>query len=89
MTVTAAGTGGAVEGTYQYGYDAVGRDTSLTYPDGHVRVQQYDHLGRLTSRCYNYGTSSLNRCYTAAYDAVGNPTTLTDPKGATRSATTR
>ncbi|MES1178300.1 MAG: hypothetical protein ABUL62_28520, partial [Myxococcales bacterium] len=65
--------------TAQYGYDAVGRNTSLVYPDGHQRTQVFDALGRLTSRCYDYNDGSPSHCYTAQYDAVGNPKVLTDP----------
>jgi len=70
-------------GTYRYRYDAVGRNTRLEFPDGHVRVQVYDDLGRITSRCYEYPADpALTRCYGAAYDPVGNPLRLSDPEGA-------
>jgi YD repeat-containing protein len=69
----------AGEGTYRYGYDEVGRPTSLTYPDGHQRIQRYDDLGRLVSRCYVY--AGAERCYTATFDAVGNPVRMADPDG--------
>jgi RHS repeat-associated protein len=69
------------EGTYAYGYDVMGRPSSLTYPDGHTRSQAYDDLGRITSRCYGY-SGPTTRCYTASYDAVGNPVTMSDPDGA-------
>lgn len=70
------------DGTYQYSYDGVGRNTRLTFPDGHTRVQVFDDLGRITSRCYEYTDPSLNRCYGAQYDSVGNPVRLSDPEGA-------
>ncbi|MCA9591294.1 MAG: RHS repeat protein, partial [Myxococcales bacterium] len=70
------------EGTYAYAYDELGRNTRLTYPDGHARVQTYDDLGRITSRCYDYSALGADtRCYTAAYDPVGNPVRMTDPEG--------
>lgn len=73
----------AGEGTYTYAYDEVGRNTRIEFPDGHVRHQVYDDLGRVTSRCYEYpADASLNRCYGAQYDAVGNPLRLSDPEGA-------
>ena len=77
------GFDGETEGTYVYGYDEVGRNTSLTFPDGHVRAQSYDALGHLVERCYQYpSTSGLPpRCYGASYDAVGNVTELRDPEG--------
>jgi RHS repeat-associated protein len=67
-------------GTYRYEYDALGRNTKLTYPDGHLRIQQYDAEGRSASRCYQQPDLS-QRCYGAIYDSVGNPVTLTDPEG--------
>jgi RHS repeat-associated protein len=67
-------------GTYQYEYDVAGRNTKLTYPDLHVRLQQYDPEGRISSRCYQQPDLSQH-CYTAVYDAVGNPVTMTDPEG--------
>jgi RHS repeat-associated protein len=57
----------------------MGRSAHVVYPDGHVRVQQYEHQGRIKSRCYQYGSQSY--CYTASYDGAGNPVTLTDPYG--------
>jgi RHS repeat-associated protein len=71
----------AGEGTYTYGYDKLGRSASIGYPDGHMRHQVFDELGRITSRCYEYPSdNSLKRCYGAEYDAVGNPTRLTSPE---------
>ncbi len=66
-------------------YDTAGRSLDLTYPDGHVREQHYDSEGRLTSRCYIYGSTS--HCYTAAYDAAGNPTATSDPYGGSETYT--
>jgi YD repeat-containing protein len=72
----------ANEGAYSYGYDKVGRSATIIFPDGHVRRQAFDELGRITSRCYEYpADSTLNRCYGAQYDAVGNPTLITSPEG--------
>ncbi len=68
------------EGTYTFGYDVMGRNDFLEYPDGHVRRQRFDELGRLTSRCYEYPPTAP-RCYTASYDAIGNPVRMTDPDG--------
>jgi YD repeat-containing protein len=60
-------SGGATAslGPFTYDYDAVGRNTLLTYPDGHKRVQTWDAVGRLTSRCYEYPGVAPTRCYTA------------------------
>jgi YD repeat-containing protein len=67
-------------GTFVYQYDSLGRNTTLEFPDGHRRVQQWDELGRLTSRCYEYPAVAPTRCYTAQYDPIGNPTLLDDPE---------
>jgi YD repeat-containing protein len=32
-------------GTYTYAYDVLGRNSELTYPDGHTRTQAYDAQG--------------------------------------------
>ena len=69
------------EGTYSFTYDSLERNETLTYPDGHQRVQMYDNEGRLVSRCYEYTGGLESRCYTASYDPVGNPVTMTDPEG--------
>lgn len=72
---------GTTTETYQYGYDEVGRNTSLTFPDGHVRTQTFDELGRIIQRCYVYPDqpSITDRCYRASYDPVGNVLSLSDP----------
>jgi YD repeat-containing protein len=69
------------DGTFRYSYDALGRNTRLSFPDAHARVQLFDDLGRITSRCYQYADPSLTRCYGAEYDPVGNPLVLIDPEG--------
>ena len=57
-----------------------GSPSTLDFPDGHRRVQQWDELGRLTSRCYEHPGVAPTRCYTAQYDEVGNPIVLDDPE---------
>jgi RHS repeat-associated protein len=69
------------DGTYRYAYDELGRSKRLEFPDGDARVQIYDEVGRIISRCYEYADPSLSRCYGAQYDPVGNPVRLTDPEG--------
>lgn len=71
----------AFDGVYRYFYDEVGRNTRLELPDGHARVQVFDDLGRIVSRCYRYANPADDRCYGAQYDPVGNPTRLSDPEG--------
>jgi RHS repeat-associated protein len=75
-------TQSTAEGLYAYGYDGLGRSATITFPDGHIRRQVFDALGRITSRCYEYPSDNkLNRCYGAQYDAVGNPVRITSPEG--------
>src|SRR5262249_16462148 len=72
----------AGEGTYTYEYDALGRNTRLTYPDGHVRTEDFYDTGRIRSRCYLYpNTAFADRCYGAVYDRSGAITRLSDPEG--------
>jgi RHS repeat-associated protein len=71
----------AFEGTYAFTYDEMGRNKRIDYPDGHARVQEFDELGRIKSRCYTYGGASEDHCYSADYDPVGNPVRLVDPDG--------
>jgi len=70
---------------WTFTYDTDGRSFDVTYPDGHVREQLYDSEGRVTSRCYKYGSQSY--CYTASYDAVGNPVSTDDPYGGSETYT--
>jgi len=58
----------------EYDYDAMGRVTSVTYPDGRVVTQGYDTTGRLTSMP-GYLSGSI------AYDAVGRPASWTMANG--------
>jgi len=50
------------EGTYLFTYDVLERNETLTYPDGHQRVQMYDDEGRIVSRCYEYTGGIGSRC---------------------------
>jgi YD repeat-containing protein len=76
--------GGATE-SWTFTYDTDGRSLDVTYPDGHERQQLYDSEGRITSRCYAYGSQSY--CYTASYDGVGNPVSTADPYGGSETYT--
>ncbi len=59
----------------------LGRQARRRRAGGGASKQQYDNEGHITSRCYQYTNTALDRCYTAAFDPAGNPTTMTDPAG--------
>lgn len=58
----------APEGTYALEYDAAGRRTRLTYPNGVVANYNYDSAGQLTRLNYS---GQFARTYTYGYDAEG------------------
>ena len=62
--------------TVSYEYDAVGNQTSLTYPDETVVNKTYDELGQLTKV-----VDAEKESYTYTYDDAGNVTKLTYPNG--------
>jgi|GEM_PF-3369385 len=82
-----------LNGTWQYGYDALGQLTRVKHPDGHVVEYQYDPAGNRTVVTDNgtstaYTTNNMNQ-YTQVggasytYDADGNMTSKTDATGTT------
>jgi len=72
-----------------YGYNSVGRLTSVTDPQGHVDTTSYDAAGNITKTIQNYvapGTYSAsfpdrNIVTTMIYDAAGRLTSSTDTLG--------
>lgn len=68
--------------TVLYGYDALGRNTSITYPNGKVLVNAFDSLGRLTNQ-----TDWASRQTTYTYDAADRLTGRTYPNGVVQTNT--
>ncbi len=60
----------------KYTYDAVGNQTSLTYPDGGIAARTYDAIGELLTV-----TDPEEGLYNYEYDDAGNVTRLTYPNG--------
>ncbi|WP_328296185.1 IPT/TIG domain-containing protein [Kineococcus sp. NBC_00420] len=60
----------------KYGYDAIGRTTSLTYPNGQAITRDYDNGGRVAAI-----TDWAKRRTTFTYDADGDLTATTYPNG--------
>lgn len=75
----AAGAFGDAVGV-TYAYDAAGRRTSMTGPDG-TTTWAYDPLGRLSA------TSAGARTVASGYDAAGRRTSLTYPDATTATST--
>ena len=68
----------------EYGYDALSRVTSLTYPGGKVLSQEFDNRSRLVRQTTpaNWGSHTL----TYSWDQQGRLTGQTYPNGITRAA---
>jgi len=62
-------------GSFGFGYDALGRRTSLTRPNGVNTSYSYDSLSRLLGVLHNGGALPGSASYT--YDAAGNRLTKT------------
>jgi RHS repeat-associated protein len=67
-------------GTTEYHYDAAGRFTGITYPDGGSVTYAHDLLGRVTAITVKAGPSAAEWTTTYEYDAVGNLVRITDPR---------
>ena len=69
-----AGTGQKPATNYQY--DAFGRVTLTTYPNGNTQATSYDRAGRVVT-----STDGLGFSTSYSYDGRGNVLTTTDPLG--------
>ncbi len=82
LTSRTSNSGGlALTTTYQY--DAFGRATLITDPNGVVRQTVYDQAGRTIQTIVDPGGAGhLNLVTAYTYDANGNVLSMTDPTGA-------
>jgi RHS repeat-associated protein len=75
-----------VLGTNSYGYDAAGRRTSFTYPNGGLTINyDYDVTDNITAIRENGATSGIGVLATYAYDNLGRRTSITRGNGAVTS----
>ena len=78
-------------GTWQYAYDAAGRVTAITYPDGEIITQTYNARGLLAQVANPSDTPDtgprVSYLAAAAYNALGRPTSLTYGNGTTTAYT--
>ncbi|HEX7115417.1 MAG TPA: RHS repeat-associated core domain-containing protein [Steroidobacter sp.] len=75
----------SVLGTVSYLYDAAGRRTRITWPDGFYIVNDYNVAGDLTAIRENGATSGVGVLASYTYDGLGRPTSLTRGNGAVTS----
>ncbi|MGB8651593.1 MAG: RHS repeat-associated core domain-containing protein [Mycobacteriales bacterium] len=76
--ITAAGYTGAT--SYTASYDAAGRASTITLPNGDVASSTFDNAGEQTKLAYTgqgLGTSGLT--FTATYDGIGRKVSSTGP----------
>ena len=66
--------------TYSFGYDALGRRTSLSFPNGVETAYSYDGASQLLGIEHKDGLLILAKS-TYSYDPAGNRTTMTDLAG--------
>ncbi|GAA4206354.1 hypothetical protein GCM10022252_68350 [Streptosporangium oxazolinicum] len=78
--------GSAITPTVSFGYDAAGRQTTVTDPRNHVTSTVYDALGRPV-KVTEPGPSGPGGAWVAEYDLLGEQRAVIDPTGARTEAT--
>lgn len=68
-------------------YDAAGRQTRITNPNGVQSTQQFDDLDRLIGAVANSAAGGIQATTQMTYDAVGNVRSVVDPKNLSTSYT--
>ena len=66
---------------YSFSYDALGRRTGVSYPNGVATTYTYDPASRLTSLLTQDSQPVTLNSYAYIYDKVGNRTNLTETSG--------
>ncbi|MEU8201565.1 RHS repeat-associated core domain-containing protein [Streptosporangium sp. NPDC049046] len=78
--------GSAITPTVSFGYDAAGRQTTVTDPRNHVTSTVYDALGRPV-KVTEPGPSGPGGAWVGEYNLLGEQLAVIDPTGARREAT--
>jgi len=86
LTSSSSNMGGTAR-EFDYLYDAAGRRTKMTYPDGYYLNYDYLTTGEVQKIRANGATTGINVLATYAYDALGNRTSLTQGNGVVTSYT--
>ncbi len=60
------------KGTTSYEYDAIGRQTQVTYPNGVTTSYEYDSRNRVTKIEHQKSDGAVLQSFVYTYDAVGN-----------------
>ncbi len=71
------------QGTTAYAYDAIGRQTQITYPNGVTTSYEYDSRNRVTSIEHKKSDGTILQSFAYTYDAVGNRTKVVEESGRT------
>ena len=71
------------QGTTTYEYDAIGRQTKVTYPSGVSTEYSYDSRNRVTKIEHKKSDGTVLQSFAYTYDAVGNPVKVVENTGRT------
>lgn len=72
-------------GTYQMSYDAAGRQTRLTHPDGFFVAYDYDVLGNVTAIRENGAAAGVGVLASYSYDNLGRRSSVSFGNGTSQS----
>jgi RHS repeat-associated protein len=71
------------QGTVTYDYDAIGRQTKVTFANGVTTSYEYDSRNRITSIIHKNSGGDVLQSFTYTLDAVGNRTQIVEHNGRT------
>jgi len=73
------------QGTTNYSYDALGRQTSVSYPNGVTTLTSYDSRSRVTKIEHKDSNGNILQSFTYTLDNVGNRLKIAENTGTTTS----